>query len=494
MPPVEPRNLLTTNRKALTINLDHNIYGTFAEIGAGQEVARHFFKAGGASGTIAKSLSAYDMVVSDAVYGKAVRYVSRERLMQMLGHEYNLLLSRLDTVRGDSTCFFVYANTVATANYKGGNECHGWMGIRFQTSPHSPVNDIVLHVRMLDQTGQAQQDALGIIGVNFIYGACLLNKNPDEFIASLADNLGVDRIEVDMLEFSGPAFPNVDNREMSFKLMKYGLTNGVMFGPDKTVLQPSEVFHHKALMVERGSFRPITKLNIDMFECAGAQFIQEDQTQGEEVLQLLEITVNNLLADGKLDMADFLARVDTVTLLGYPVLISNFPEYYRLADYFRRYTQKPVGMVMGLNNLFEVFNEKYYENLPGGILEACGRLFKAGTKLYVYPMRGDIFSQYLRHRGSTTEAEKRDSKNAGFLITALNVQFPAHLRNLYRYLLDNSYVASIEAHNADLLKISSHDILQRLRDGESGWEDDVPAAVVEQIKAKKLFGFGTKQP
>ena len=414
--------------------------------------------------------------------------------MQMLDHEYGLLIQRLDAQRGENTRFFVYANTVATANYKGGNECHGWMGIRLQSTPRANPSDIIIHVRMWDKTGQAQQDALGIIGVNFIYAACILNKKPDEFIPSLADNLGVERIEVDMLEFNGPDFPQVDNRAMSFKLMQYGLTNAVMFGADKTVLQPSEAFHRKPLLVERGSFRPITNLNIDMLECAGAQFIQEEKNRDEEVLMLLEITVNNLLADGKLDMEDFLARVDTVTSLGYPVLISNIPEYFRLGAYFRRYTQKPVGMVMGLNNLFEVFNEKYYETLPGGILEACGRLFKQDTKLYIYPMRGDVFSQYLRQRSGLHEAQKRESKNAAFLITAHNVQFPSHLRSLYRYLLENNYIIPIEAHNRDLLKIYSRDILQRLRQGESGWEAFVPESVARQIKEKGLFGFLAKQP
>ncbi len=494
MPPTDASQLLTTNRKALTINLDHNVYGTFAEIGAGQEVARHFFKAGGASCTIAKSLSAYDMIFSDAVYGKASRYVSRDRLMQMLDHEYDLLIQRLDGQRGEDTCFFVYANTVAVANYRGGNECHGWMGIRFQTSPRSVPNDIVIHVRMWDKTGQAQQDALGIIGVNFIYAAYVMRQNPDAFIPSLADNLGVERIEVDMLEFKGPDFPGIDNRAMSFKLMQHGLTNGVMFGPNQSVLQPSEAFYRKSILVERGSFRPITKLNIDMLECAGAQFIQEEKNRGEETMLLLEITVNNLVSEGKLDMADFLARVDTVTSLGYPVLISNVPEFFRLGAYFRRYTQNPVGMVMGLNNLFEVFNQKYYENLPGGILEACGRLFKQDTKLYIYPMRGDVFSQYLRQRAGITEAQKRDSKNASFLITALNVQFPAHLRSLYRYLLENNYIIPIEAHNTELLKIYSHDILQRLRKGEEGWETLVPESVADQITQKGLFGFPGKQP
>jgi len=246
----EQKDLLTTNRKALTINLDEPRYGTFAEIGAGQEVARVFFQAGGASGTIAKTISAYDMTFSDAIYGKAPRYVSRERLGLMLDHEYDLLNERLSAQRGDRTTFFAFADTVAARNFKGTNEAHGWMGIRFQTEPGGPPSEVVLHVRMWDKENVLQQQALGIIGVNLIYGALYYTADPRKLVASLLDNLSADRIEVDMLKLSGPAFNNVDNRLMSLLLVQFGLTNAVMFGPDGDVLQPSEVLHHKAILVE----------------------------------------------------------------------------------------------------------------------------------------------------------------------------------------------------------------------------------------------------
>jgi len=414
--------------------------------------------------------------------------------MQMLDYEYGLLIKRLDADRGDHTRFFVYANTVAVGSRTdSAQECHGWMGVRVQSSPRLPPSDIILHVRMWDKTPQLQQDALGIIGVNFIYASFFLGQKPDEFIPSLADNLGVERVEVDMLEFHGPDFRELDNRAMSFKLMQYGLTHAVMFGPKRAVLQPSEVFHKKPVLVERGAFRPITDLNVDMIEKAGAQFARDNNESEQPAVRVLEISVNNLLSEGKLDMDDFLARVDTVTLLGYPVVISNFSEYYRLGEFFRRFTQQPVAMIMGLNNLFEVFNEKYYENLPGGILEACGRLFKRDTRLYVYPMRGDIFSQYLRQRAGFSEANKRLSANAAMLITADNVQFPTHLRSLYHYLRENGLILPIGAVDDGHLSIYSWEILRSLRRGEQGWENSVPKAVASLIKEEKLFGYGSEK-
>ena len=383
--------LLTTNRKALTINLADAQYGTFAEIGAGQEVARVFFQAGGASKTIAKTISAYDMTFSDAIYGKAPRYVSRERLGEMLDHEYRLLLERLAAQRGDRTTFFAFADTVATKNFKGTNEAHGWMGVRFQTTPGGPPSEIILHVRMWDKDAVLQQQALGIIGVNVIYGAFYFRADPRKFIESLLDNLSVDRIEVDMLQFSGPAFPAVDNRLMSLHLVQCGLTNAVMFGPGREVLQPAEVLFKKAILVERGSFRPVTKVNVDMLNCAAAQFVQEPLVKGKEVVVLMEITMNNLLVAGELDAQDCLARVDLLGDIGFTVLISNYSEYFRLTTYFRRYTKEMVGVAMGVNVLIEIFNEKYYENLEGGILESFGRLFRNAVRLYIYPMRQDAY-------------------------------------------------------------------------------------------------------
>ncbi|MEY2878872.1 MAG: hypothetical protein RLZZ15_1252 [Verrucomicrobiota bacterium] len=486
----EQKELLTTHRKALTVNLSEEQYGTFAEIGAGQEVARVFFQAGGASGTIAKTISAYDMTFSDAIYGKSPRYVSRERLGLMLDHEYQLLIERLAAQRGARTTFFAFADTVATKNFKGTNEAHGWMGIRFQTTPGGAPSEIVLHVRMWDKDALLQQQALGIIGVNVIYGAFHYHADPKKLIESLADNVGADRIEVDMLKFSGPAFAGVDNRLMSLHLVHYGLTNAVMFGPAGDVLQPSEVLYKKAILVERGSFRPVTHVNVDMLNCATAQFVQEPAVKGKDVIVLMEITMNNLLAAGELDAQDFLSRVDLLSDIGFTVLISNYSEYFRLTSYFRRYTKEMIGVAMGINNLIEIFNEKYYENLEGGILESFGRLFRNAVKLYVYPMRQEAYDKYLTTGQTVPHGSVASHAFAsGVLIHSRNVQVTDHLRSLYDHLVENHYIDSIVGFDRDILHIFSREVLRRIKENDPTWETMVPAAVAAAIKKRGLFGY-----
>lgn len=487
----ENGKLLTTNRKALTINLSKERYGTFAEIGAGQEVARYFFLAGGASGTIAKTMSAYDMKFSDEIYGKTRRYVSRERLLAMLDHEYALILERLGESRGATSRFFAFADTVATRNFAGTNEAHGWMGLRFQHEPLAEPSDIIIHVRMWDKDAVHQQEALGIAGVNLIYAAFHYAGDWDRFIESLADNVGTERIEVDMIHLSGPAFPGADNRLFSLMLVQYGLTNAVMFGEDGAVLQPSEVLHKKPVLVERGSFRPVTHVNVDMLRCAAAQFLQEPQVQGREIVVLLEITMNNLLSEGALDHTDFLARVDLLTAFGNQVLISNYPEYFRLTTYFRRYTEEMIGVAMGINNLLEVFDEKYYEALPGGILESFGRLFKKAVKLYIYPMRHNSYQRYLEtghHAGNPAREVPTRALASNVLITAKNLMVTPRLQNLYAHLLENHCIECLVGYDASLLGITSRDVLQRIREGDPSWKEMVPKAVAEMIEQRKYFG------
>ena len=488
----EQKELLTTNRKALTVNLDDPKYGTFAEIGAGQEVARVFFQAGGASGTVAKTISAYDMAFSDAIYGKAPRYVSRERLSLMLDHEYALLNERLSAQRGDRTTFFVFADTVAARSYKGNNECHGWMGIRFQTDPRGEPSEIIMHVRMWDKENVLQQQALGIVGVNLIYGAFYVRDDLPGFIQSLIDNVGSNRIEVDMLKFSGPAFRHADNRLLSLYLVKFGLTNAVMFGPGGDVLQPSEVLYKKAVLVERGSFTPVTHVHVDMLNCACAQFVQEPLVKGKDIVVLMEITMNNLLAAGDIDPEDFLSRVDLLGDIGFTVLISNYSEYFRLTSYFRRYTKEMIGVAMGINNLLEVFNEKYYEHLEGGILEAFGRLFRNEVKLYIYPMLQQTYDHYVVRSPNAPPVGTNHSFASGVLINAKNLQVADHLRNLYAHLLENHYIDCMVGYDRSLLHIFSRDVLARLRAGDNSWESMVPEKVVTAVKKRGLFGYKTE--
>ena len=462
------RHIPGTNEKALRINLDRLAYGTFAEIGAGQEVARWFFRVGGASGTIAKSMSAYDMTVSDAIYGSCSRYVSQQRLESMLDHEFNLLLERLASKRGDNTKFFAFADTVAAQSFTKRDDCHGWMGVRFQTQPQSEPSEIIIHVRLLDKDNLAQQEALGVIGVNLLYRAIYLSEHRESFVPSLIESLTPDRVEVDMIKLSGPAFKLVDNRLITLQLVQHGLTSAAMFNPDGNVVQAADVLYRKPILVERGSFRPVTKVTIDMINCAQTQFIQEPLVQGEPPVVLLEMTLKNLLDHGQLDPMDFLDRVDLLASLGKTVLISNYAEHHRLAAYLRRYTKKMTGIVLGIPTLREIFDEKYYTDLDGGILESFGRLFKNELKLYVYPQ---------------LDAE------SDTLITADNLSVAPHLRHLYNHLLENHSIESLRDYDASVLPVTSSNVLERIQANDASWVNMVPVEVAEIIKQRHLFGW-----
>ncbi len=480
----------TADQKALRINLDRSIFGVFAEIGAGQEVVRHFFQVGAAAGTIAKTISAYDMIVSDEIYGKAGRYVSRERLEAMLQHEYKLLLERLSAKVGGETTFFVFADTVAARNFQGTNECHGWMGVRFQTEPLGPPNDIIIHVRMTDRANVLQQQALGIIGVNLVYGAFYLRQDPAAFIKSLLDELSLERIEVDMIDFSGPAMQGIDDRLMALKLVQNGLTNAIMFAPDRSVLQPSEVLRKRPVLVERGSFRPVTNVNLDMMKCARAQFHAEPGVQDKDPVVLFEITLHNLVASGSLDDSDFLARADTLSALGYTVLISNYSEHYRLAAYFRRYTNEFIGMAMGINTLLQIFDDQYYLDLEGGLLEAFGRLFKKQVKLYIYPMRREDYVSFLQQKKLAPLPE--DLGQLPETVTVEDVRVFPQLRHLYKHLRESHAIEPITGPDEKLLSIVSREILSRIQQGTGPWEEFVPPSVAALIKQRHIFGYQGK--
>jgi len=458
---------IATDEKALRINLDAVKYGTFAEIGAGQEVARRFFRVGGAAGTIAKTMSAYDMTFSDAIYGPADRYVSRVRLQTMLDHEYNLLVERLDGKFGAEKTFFVFADTVAARSFKERNESHGWLGVRFQSQPRGQPSEIIIHIRLLDEGNVEQQEALGVIGLNLLYGA-FYHAQPEKVISSLQENLAAGQIEVDMIKFSGPLFQGIDNRLMSLQLVSHGLTNAVMFKADGDTVQPAEVFYKKAILVERGSFRPVTCATNDMLDGARRVFLPQCECSPEDLVVLMEMTLENLLAGGQLDHADFLARVDILGALGRTVLISKFREYYRLAGYLFRYTNKPIGLVMGVPSLVEIFEDKYYTNLEGGILEAVGRMFKGGLRLYVYPMIDEA---------------------SGKIITATQIEVAPNLHSLFRYLIDNQCVQEITDYHPEYLRIHPPDVLAKLQSGDTSWERMVPPEVVHIIKNREFFGY-----
>ncbi len=460
------REKLDAHEKASQINKELARYGTFAEIGAGQEVARIFFRAGGAADTVAKSMSAYDMVVSDAIYGPTERYVSRQRLQKMLEYEYALLIERLDAKRGSRTSFFVFADTVAARSFRRHDDAHGWLGVKFQTEPRGLPSEIIIHVRMLDDKNVLQQEALGIVGVNLLHAAFYRHPTPPELIGSLLDELTAQRIEVDTIKFSGPAFAQVDNRLMSLQLVEQGLTDSTLFTERGETVQAGEVLYQKPVLIERGSFRPVTLLNLDMLQCTSVKFLADPALQDTPVMVLMEMTLRNLLATGALEHGDFLARADLLNALRLPVLITSHPHFYPLAGYLRRYTKKPVAVAIGIPTLKELFNEKYYTDLEGGILESFGRLFQSDLRLYVYPYRDP----------------------GGQLVTVDTLAVAPHLRHLYQHLVENEAIQSLENFNEACVAAPLPELAPLIQKGDPRWRELVAPKVAELIQTGHYFG------
>jgi hypothetical protein len=462
------REVLSTHQKATRLNHDPTTYGAFAEIGAAQEVVAWFFRTGRASGTVAKSMSAYDMVVSDAIYGRSDRYVSRKRLRSMLNHEYSLLQERLAPARGERTKFFAFADTVATNRRSRPGTGHGWLGIRFQHQPLAEPSEILLHIRLLDPVTLREHEVIGLLGVNLIYGAFYQSDHPQELIVSLMDGLSRVRVEVDMIKFSGPAFPNIDNRLMSLQLVARGLTDAAVFTAAGEAVEPAEILFGHPVLLQRGSFRPITNITLDMLYCASERMLAETKIEEKKLAVVMEMSLKNLMSSDKVDHEDFMHRVDILGALGHPVMISNFSASHALTTYLRRYTKLPVGYAMGLGTLRSIFQEEYYEDLPGGILEALGTLLQGDTALYVYPM-------WDQEKGAAVSAEQ--------------LEVAPHLRHLYHHLLDNHRIHSLPVFDPVDLPIMPGDILQRIQAGDASWERYVPPKVAERIRSERLFGY-----
>jgi hypothetical protein len=442
----------STQEKALALNRDSMPYGTFAEIGAGQEVARWFFHVGGAAGTVAKTISAYDMAVSNALYGPTQQYVSRERLKAMLDHEFGQLLERLGPTRGDNTTFFAFADTVAARSYRHREVGRGWVGIRFQTRPRDKPSEIIVHAHLFDSTTVRQQETLGTLGVNLIYGAFYLHREPTALVGSLMDELSRERVEVDM----------------SLQLVEQNLTDAAMFTAVGEVVQPSEVLHKKPILVERGSFRPVTKLMLDLLERAREQFLDEPGVLGQQPVVLAEMTLRSLIPGPDVGHSDFLARANILGTLGIDVLISRFEPYYQLADYLAAYTDGMIGIAVGLPSVREIIDEKYYPDLPGGVLESAGRLFKRSVKMYVYPTR---------------------DPSSGEVHTVESAPIPSPWQHLRATLLELQSLEPIRRYNETYLTIFPQHVLAKIERNDPSWEGMVPPIVAAMIKAKGLFGY-----
>lgn len=462
-------NIPSIKAKTLRINLNPDIYGTFAEIGAGQETARHFFRSGGASGTIAKAMSAYDKQFSDAIYGveKDGRYVTQPRLKTMLSHEMRLMEERIPREDHPDRLFFAYANTVATIDFSKRYKGHGWVGIRFQLDPkQKEFDEIILHVRFKQNEARLQQETLGILGVNLIYGAFYKYHKPKKMLKYLYDHIDRDTIEIDMVNFSGPNFKDVDNRLMSLQLIRNDMTDAVMFGPDGNNVLPAAILYKKNILALRGSFRPVTKVNMDMFQKSYDIFVRDQTVDMDKTIVIFEITLSNLRASGEIDEQDFMDRAELLCSLGHFVMISKFQEYYRLVEYFNNYTKQRIGLTMGVNNLVDVFDEKYYRHLSGGILEAFGKLFFKDLQVYLYPMK---------------DAE------TGQIMTSNNVKVHPRMKELYKFFKYNGKVMDIIDYDPEIMHIFSRDVLKKITNGEEGWEEQLPEGIAEIIKTKNLF-------
>jgi hypothetical protein len=460
---------LDAAQKAFEINLDNSIYGTFAEIGAGQEVARHFFRAGGAAGTIAKSMSAYDMTVSDDIYGRSGRYVSKERVVTMLDHEYGQLIDRLGKDRGKETRFFVFADTVAAKSFKYNSECHGWMGVRFQHEPEEECSQIVIHVRMEDQVNLQQQEALGILGTNLIHNCFRLRENRVEFVRSLMDNITTDRILIDYISVSGPGFTEQDSRLWPLELVKRGFTEAILFGRDGEVLSTKDIIYKKNVLVSRASYRPPTHFNLDMLAKGQSVFCENlTKEEQESVLILPEISMSKLKERGQVISEDFLARVDLLGSLGQMCLITSFNTYGELSYYLNQYTNERVAFVMGYYNLQEVFNHEKYADKPGGLFGGIGALLGHRTQLFVYPALGEDGKSILK----TKDADVTDE-----------------IKPLIDYLISIKRIKDIDDYDKDHFAIWSRVVLKMIQNKEDGWEEMVPEVVAKTVKERCLFEY-----
>lgn len=467
---MEHQGSLTPHQKALRINLDPTTYGSFAEIGAGQETARTFFQAGAASGTIAKTISAYDMSFSDNIYGPSSsgRYVSEERLLKMLRTEAEELTGVLQEKIKPETRFFVFANTVTTINFTKDREGHGWLGVRFQLTPGGDANEVILHVRMLENDSLQQQHTLGILGTNLIFACFNHYESPNTFLKSLFDTLDRSQLEITMIRMCGPELDYVDNRLLGVQLVKNKMARAILFDSNGQLKQPADMLYKKNLMLFRGSFRPITYVGLDMIKTSYAIFKRDEDHNKQNTITVCEMSMNNLISNGNFSERDFLARVDILNGIGQNVMVSDYRYYYKLANYLSNFRIKNLRLVIGFSTFQTIFNKNYYSELRGGIMEAFGKLFTDNMKLYVYP---------------ALDSETDEIKSSK------DLQLPDDLNLIYRFLMDNKKIIDIENVNRNKMHILAKDVLDLINKKDSSWESMVSMYVRDQIKKNNLFGY-----
>lgn len=458
--------IIPTNRKALRLNIDTTLYGSFAEIGGGQEVARHFFQAGGASGTVAKTVSAYDKRFSDSFYNKNKkgRHVSEQRLVKMLNSEYKQVTGLLKDESEDTT-FFAFANTMEVINYTKTNKSHGWMGLKYQLTPDSEPNLVIIHIKLLENDALLQQSTIGVLGVNLMFACKYYYDSPTTFLKSLTDNLSMDRFRITMMRMSGPDLDYIDNKLLAVQLVKNKMTRSIMFDKHGNVHQPSDMLYKKNVLAFRGSFMPVTYIAKDILNKSMALFANDEDYEVENTLSFCELSLNNILSKGEVDEQDFLNRVDMLVSIGQNVMISDLPEYYKLVDFFSQFKMNKLRIVMGIPTFEKVLNKKYYKDLRGGVLEAVGKMFPDNMKLYVYPTKKTASSE---------------------ITTSDDLIMDDDMKLIFQYLKENRFILDIKSEMINQLHISTREVNSMIKSGNSSWEKYVPMSVCKLIKSKGL--------
>ncbi len=461
------QTLAATQEKAFEINMDKGVYGSFAEIGAGQETANWFFRSSGAAGTVAKTISAYDMTVSDTLYGQARRYVSEERLKQMMDYEYAQLVKRLGEKRGKDTCFFSFCNTVKAKGYRDNGPWSAWIGVRFQLKPELPPSDFVMHVRLLVPDHDMQMRVLGILGVNLLYALFYKRDRMEQFVMSVGDNLDRAFYEIDFMRFSGNGFGMFDNRILAMELVRCGLSSSSLISPDGTVVQPADYLYKRPIVLMRGSFRPVCNIHLEMMDSVRSKFLESlSQEQHERVVDICEISLSNLLRGEQVDLLEFLDRVDALAAEGKMVMVTNIARFHRLSTLLSQYTREPVAIALSIGLLNEIFKDKWADT-PGGILATMGHIFVNQTKFYVTPWI---------------------NRTTGEFVTAGTYRAPEKYHYLYRHLRETGCIIEVPYFNQKLLFQTPRDIVRMITSGDESWRDYVPESasrMIEHIKEEQ---------
>ncbi len=461
---------LSIKEKSVRININSGFYGTIAEIGGGQETARHLFQAGGASNTVAKSVSAYDKSFSDHFYneGKPARYVAEERLVKMIDYEYDELIKILDDKTDRK--FFAFANTVETLNYAKTNQGNGWLGIALQGTDRQKPNKILIHVKLHENDTLLQQYSLGALGINLIHGGLFAGDDPRKVLLSLTDNLGTDRVEIDYIYADGPDYKWVDNRLLNLMLVSKGMTPAIMFDETGRVRQPGEMLYKKNVLLMRGYFRPINNLTLDFLKDSLAIFKRDEDYKPDNTIAFCEISLKNLLQDDEqLDEKDFLNRVNLLNLAGQSVMVSNFYRYFKLVDYFAQFKMIKLRIALGMPTFDKIFHSSQYTDLRGGLLEAMGILFQENVKLYLYPYT---------------------DMNTGEIIYPADDHFKDEYKLLWQYLIATRKILLLQGIPSNQLKITASYISKLIEAADENLSAYLPREVAEAIVNEKLFGYG----